>query len=218
MDIVLLGPPGVGKGTQANRLRRKLGCPHIASGDLFRKIRRGNTPLARQVREHMDRGEYVPDQLTIELVLKRLAEPDAQRGFLLDGFPRTLPQATALDAALDEQNRNVDAALYITAPTQVLINRVAGRIICPQCGTIYNSVTKPPRQDLVCDNDGHALERRTDEDPEVVRARLEIYKRQTKPLAEYYDKKGVLHEIDGSLPMEQVNANIDLALKAEVAS
>lgn len=216
MDIVLLGPPGAGKGTQAKRLAKSLGCPHIASGDLFREVRREDTAIAAQVREYMDRGEYVPDQLTIELVLDRLAQSDALGGFLLDGFPRTLPQAEALDRALEKQERHVRAVLYITAPTQVLLDRVAGRLICPVCNTIYNVVTQRPKYDMVCDNDGHALERRSDEDPEVVRTRLEIYKRQTQPLAEYYERKGVLHEIDGSRDMDTVNAEVDDALKGAV--
>jgi adenylate kinase len=216
VDIVLLGPPGAGKGTQAKRLAKSLGCPHIASGDLFREVRREDTAIAEQVREYMDRGEYVPDQLTIELVLDRLAQSDAHGGFLLDGFPRTLPQAEALDRALEKQGRHVQAALYITAPTQVLLDRVAGRLICPVCNTIYNVVTQRPKYDMVCDNDGHALERRSDEDPEVVRTRLEIYKRQTQPLAEYYERKGVLHEIDGARDMDTVNAEVDDALKGAV--
>jgi adenylate kinase len=217
VDVVLLGPPGAGKGTQAKRLEKALGCPHIASGDLFREIREEDTPVAQQVREYMDRGKYVPDELTIKLVLDRLEQRDAQRGFLLDGFPRTLPQAAALDGALEKQGRHVQAVLYITAPTQVLLDRVAGRLICPVCNTIYNVVTKRPRFDMVCDNEGAALERRTDEDPEVVRTRLEIYKRQTQPVAEYYARKGVLHEIDGSRDMETVNAEVDDALKGAVA-
>jgi adenylate kinase len=193
-----------------------LGCPHIASGDLFRAIVRGETPLAREVRGYMDRGEYVPDVLTIEIVLARLEEQDAQRGFLLDGFPRTLPQAEALDRALEHEGRQVDAVLYITAPTQVLVDRVAGRLICPVCHTIYNVVTKPPKRDMICDLEGQPLEMRTDEDPEVMRTRLEVYKRQTQPLVEYYARKGVLHEIDGSRPINEVTAEVDAAVHGGV--
>lgn len=212
MDIVLLGPPGAGKGTQATRLSAELGCPHIASGDLFRAMQRENTPLARQVQDYMDRGEYVPDELTIEIVLGRLSQPDAAGGFLLDGFPRTLPQARALDRALEDQGRQVDAVLYITAPTDVLIDRIAGRLVCPQCNTIYNAVTRRPKYDTRCDNDNHLLERRGDEDPDVVRVRLENHKRQTAPVLEYYRQHGALHEIDGSKPIEHVVAAVDSAL------
>lgn len=218
MNIVLLGPPGAGKGTQAERLKHKLATPHIASGDLFRVILRDKSPLAQQVRQYMDRGEYVPDQLTIEAVLHRLEERDAQNGFILDGFPRTLPQAAALDAALTKEGKKVDVALYITAPHDLLVARVAGRMICPQCNTIYNSVTKPPQFDLRCDNDNHSLERRSDEDPEVFRTRLENYDRQTQPLVEYYRRCGVLRQIDGSLPMAQVDAAVDAALRRDEAA
>src|SRR5579884_843371 len=206
MDIVLLGPPGAGKGTQATRLQRALQVPHIASGDLFRALRQSDSPLARQVQEYMDRGEYVPDQLTIEVVLNRLAASDAQDGFILDGFPRTLPQARALDGALDDHGQRVDVVLYITAPEDILISRVAGRMICPQCNTIYNTVTKPPKVDMLCDNDNHPLERRSDEEPEVVRRRLSTYLAQTLPLVKYYREKGILHEIDGSAPMDEVDS------------
>lgn len=217
MNIVLLGPPGAGKGTQAKRLQSEYSLPQIASGDIFRAIRRDDTPVARQIQEYMDRGEYVPDQLTIEVVLKRLDEPDARNGFILDGFPRTLPQAAALDRALEQEGRKVNVVLYITAPTDVLVARICDRIICPNCNAIYNAVTKPPAYDMICDNCGHALERRTDEDPEVVRVRLDTYAKQTRPVADYYGERGLLCEIDGTLDMEQVHENVDSCLVGKSA-
>src|SRR5947209_158223 len=145
MKVILLGPPGAGKGTQAKRLEGLLGLPHVASGDIFRDIRRDNSPLAQEVKRYMDAGQYVPDDLTIRLVLDRLRKPDARRGFLLDGFPRTKPQAEALDEEMAKDGKHLDCAVYITAPTDVLVERLRERIICPQCHAIYNLSTKPPR-------------------------------------------------------------------------
>jgi adenylate kinase len=212
MDIVLLGPPGAGKGTQANRLETVTKTPHISSGDIFRAIRRESTPLAKEVRSYMDRGEYVPDDLTIELVLKRINEQDAKKGFLLDGFPRTLPQAGALDGALAEEGRKVDVALLVTAPRDVLLDRIQGRLVCPQCHAIYNAATKPPKDDMLCDVCGHPVEKRTDETADAVRVRLDTYMHQTQPLIDYYRNKGVLVEIDGSRPEDQVELAVDSAL------
>jgi adenylate kinase len=212
MDIVLLGPPGAGKGTQANRLETVTKTPHISSGDIFRAIRRESTPLAKEVRSYMDRGEYVPDDLTIELVLKRINEQDAKKGFLLDGFPRTLPQAGALDGALAEEGRKVDVALLVTAPRDVLLDRIQGRLVCPQCHAIYNAATKPPKDDMLCDACGHPVEKRTDETADAVRVRLDTYMHQTQPLIDYYRNKGVLVEIDGSRPEDQVELAVDSAL------
>jgi len=210
--VILLGPPGAGKGTQAKRVSAITGFPHIASGDIFRAIQREDTPLAHKVRSFYDRGEFVPDELTISLVLARLEEPDAKRGFLLDGFPRTLVQAAALDNALTEEGRKVDVTLYVTAPTEMLVDRIASRIICPNCGAIYNAATNPPRLDNICDKCGHALERRSDEEAETVRTRLEAFNRQTEPLVQYYRERGTLVQIDGTLPMEHVEDLVDRAL------
>ncbi|MBV9278571.1 MAG: adenylate kinase [Chloroflexi bacterium] len=212
MNVVLLGPPGAGKGTQADRLKRHLNIPHIASGDLFRALARQDTPLAREVRTYMDRGEYVPDKLTIEMVLTRLQQPDARRGFLLDGFPRTLAQAQALDDALAKGGQKIDHALYITAPTELLVRRTTGRLVCTRCGAIYNLETKPPKNDLICDICGGKVERRSDESPDVVRVRLETYREQTQPLIDYYRTRGCLVTIDGSLSMEAVEQEVDRAL------
>jgi adenylate kinase len=211
-NVILIGPPGAGKGTQAKRVETELQLPHVASGDLLRDIRRLNTPLAQEVQGYMDRGEYVPDQLMNKLVLDRLNEPDARAGFLLDGFPRTQAQAEALDRAMAEEGRSLDRVLYITGPQDVLAKRIEDRIICPQCHAIYNQVTKPPLHDLTCDVCGHALERRTDQEPDIIRVRLAEYIRQTKPLVAYYRGKGILIQVDGARPMAEVKADIDGAL------
>ncbi len=212
MNIILIGPPGAGKGTQAKRLHAQLGLPSIASGDIFRDMQREDTPLAREVRSYMDRGEYVPDELTIEVVLQRLTQPDALGGFLLDGFPRTEPQAEALDGALAERERAVDLALHITAPFDLLEERLQGRIICPQCHTIYNLKTNPPKHDSICDVCGHELERRTDERVDVIPARLRAYMEQTKPVLGYYRSRGILDEIDGAQSMGDVDAAVDAVI------
>lgn len=216
MNIILLGPPGAGKGTQGERLGCELGYPHIASGDIFRAIRREDTPLAREVRGYMDRGEYVPDALTIELILARLRQPDASNGFILDGFPRTRAQAQALDRSLEASGQRVDVALWITAPNEILTYRLVGRIVCPRCHAIYNTESKPPRHAMTCDVCGHELERRTDEEVDVIRARLDTFTRQTQPLVEYYRGQGCLVEVDGSQPMEDVAAAVDAAVQTRV--
>lgn len=212
MDIVLLGPPGAGKGTQAERLESLLEIPHIATGDIFRAISQEDTPLARELHGYMDRGQYVPDELTIQVVCARLGEPDVKKGFILDGFPRTTRQAQALDDTLAEANRAVSTVLNITVPTELLMRRISGRLQCPHCGAVYNLVTHPPRQSMVCDVCGHTLIRRTDEEPDVVRARIDAYIHQTRPVIDYYQQQGKLVDVDGSLPIEAVEAEIDAAL------
>lgn len=213
MNILLFGPPGAGKGTQATRLETLLGLPHIASGDIFRTILRGDrTALTEEVRRYYDRGKYVPDDLTIELVLRRLHEPDAKSGFLLDGFPRTTTQAEALDRALEKEGRQVDCAVHLSAPEELLMKRISGRLVCPNCGAVYNEATNPPVNDLICDVCGHQVERRTDEDPAIVRNRLHAYIVQTAPLVAYYRQKDCLAEIDAARSLDEVETDIDAAL------
>jgi adenylate kinase len=212
VNIVLLGPPGSGKGTQAEHLEASLNIAYIASGDIFRAISRDETSLGRQVRSYLDQGQYVPDELTIKLIVWRLRQIDARRGFLLDGFPRTEAQAEALDAALKQRGAKVDAVVYITAPDEVLIGRICSRLSCRYCNAIFNTLTKPPRDGLICDECGHTLEYRADQAPNVVRTRLQAYRDATVPLVEYYRKRTRVLEVDGTQAIDEVTADIDAAL------
>jgi adenylate kinase len=202
--FVMVGAPGAGKGTQAAILARALGVPHVASGELFRAAIRGKTPLGRQVQEFMGRGALVPDELAIRLILQRLAEPDAADGAILDGFPRTRPQAAALDAALARRGAKVTGALYVGVREQELLRRLSGRWLCPAEGHSYHAVDRPPVRPGVCDIDGSELYQRDDDRPATVRARLE---RQLPPMYEvvdHYTERGVLTAVDGEQPIEQV--------------
>lgn len=205
----MFGPPGAGKGTQARRIQDRLGLPVIASGDLFRAMAREDTDLGREVRGYLDSGLYVPDELTIEVVMQRLRAPDASGGFILDGFPRTEGQARALDEHLARLGQHVDVALRITAPLEVLLDRLDGRLICPVCNTIYNLTSKPPRNDTLCDLDNTPLERRSDQQTETIRTRLMVFQQETNPLIAYYRQRGVLREIDGARAFAEVEAEID---------
>jgi adenylate kinase len=204
MRIVLLGPPGAGKGTQAAVLAKQAGVAHIASGDLFRKHLGEGTDLGKLAKTYMDKGELVPDEVTIRMVLERMAEPDAAGGYVLDGFPRTLPQAEALDAALAEQGQVIGATPLIEVDTEELVRRLSGRWICRSCQTPYHEISHPPKQAGVCDACGGQLYQRDDDKAEVVRERLGVYERQTAPLIGYYEGKGKLVRIDGQQPVEQV--------------
>ena len=202
--FVMVGAPGAGKGTQAAILARALGVPHVASGELFRAAIRGRTPLGRQVREFMGRGALVPDELAIRLILQRLAEPDAAECAILDGFPRTRPQAAALDAALARRGAKVTGALYVGVREQELLRRLSGRWLCRAEGHSYHAVDRPPVRPGVCDIDGSELYQRDDDRPATVRARLE---RQLPPMYEvvdHYTERGVLTAVDGEQSIEQV--------------
>jgi adenylate kinase len=206
--VLLVGPPGAGKGTQAEILSRELGVPHLSSGDLFRAAMEAGTPLGEDARRYIDRGELVPDQTTIGMFMAELATPAAARGAILDGFPRTVAQATALDDELAGQGERVDRVIYIDVPAEELVMRLAGRWTCPSCGTTYHEVTDRPRVAGVCDRDGTALTQRDDDRPDVVRARLE---RQVPPMREvvdHYERLGLVDRIDGSQPIEAVTADI----------
>lgn len=212
MIVVLMGPPGAGKGTQAARLAERLAVAHVASGDLFREAVAAGTPLGIQAQTYMDRGELVPDDVVVQMVLERLARPDCRRGVILDGFPRTAAQAEALAAALAAQGRRVEAALLIEVPDAAILERMTGRRICRQCQTPYHVKFNPPARPGVCDRCGGELYQRDDDREETVRKRLEVYRAQTLPLVAYYRAQGVLHEIDGLGGLDEVTARLLAAL------
>jgi adenylate kinase len=204
--LVLLGAPGAGKGTQAPILSTELGIPHVATGDLFRAEARAGTPLGLQARGFMERGELVPDEVTIGLLLDRLERPDATRGAILDGFPRTRAQAVALDAALAERGGRVEAAVLIDVPDETLVERLSGRWICERSGHPYNIDSQPPREPGRCDIDGSPLVQRVDDRPDTVRARLASQLGSLEEVAAYYRERGLLRSIDGSAAPERVAA------------
>jgi adenylate kinase len=202
-----------GKGTQAARLSKALGIPQISSGDLFRDNIKRETALGREAKTYMDRGDLVPDEITIGMVAERLGRPDAAKGALLDGFPRTIPQAEELDRILDELDASLTGVISISVPVEELVKRASGRRICRSCGKSYHLAFNPPAEEGVCDVDGGELYQRDDDLPETVRQRLEVYQGQTSPLVDYYRKRGNLREIEGDQPIDDVAADI-----AEVVS
>jgi adenylate kinase len=214
--VLLLGAPGAGKGTQAHFLSALLAIPHVASGDLLREERRAATPLGRAAQEYMDRGDLVPDALVIDMIVGRLERADAARGALLDGFPRTVAQAQALDARLADQGDAVDAALYLDVPRDVLVERLAGRWLCNTCQTTYHVQFNPPAAPNVCDHDGGPLYQRADDQRDVVANRVEVYLRETLPVIDYYRTRGVLHAVDGDRAIDRVRAELCHALGGAV--
>jgi adenylate kinase len=210
--LVLLGPPASGKGTQAAQLRETLNLPHVASGDLFRENLKQETELGLQAKAFIDRGELVPDDITIAMVMDRLSQPDCASGALLDGFPRTIAQAEALDSALAAQGKKINIVPYIAVPDEVLVERVSGRRICRVCGESYHVRFNPPQQPGVCDNDGGELYQRDDDKPETIRQRLKVYWEQTSPLVDYYRQQGVLVEINGDQAIDAVQADLRAAV------
>ena len=210
--IVLIGPPASGKGTQAVMLRELLDLPHVASGDLFRENLKNETELGRQAKVYMDRGDLVPDDVTIAMVMERLSRPDCAGGAILDGFPRTIAQAEALDRALAELGHEISVVPYFSVPEEELVARVSGRRLCRVCGGSYHVRFSPPQQPGVCDNDGGELYQRDDDKPETVRKRLQVYWEQTSPLIDYYREKGILAEINGDQSIDAVAAELRAAL------
>ena len=212
MNLIFFGPPGAGKGTQAKKLVHKLQIPHLSTGDILREAVRQNTPLGQQAKPLMDAGKLVPDELVIGIVEERLKQGDAQRGFILDGFPRTIPQAEALERALGNAGRKIDHVISLEVPNEELVQRLSGRRSCPSCGAVYQLTSNPPKQDGVCDNDQTALLQRSDDAEDKVRARLDVYEQQTSPLKAWYQHKGLLRPIPGVGAQEDIFRSIQSAL------
>ncbi|WP_087503684.1 adenylate kinase [Staphylococcus haemolyticus] len=208
MNIILMGLPGAGKGTQASEIVKKFPIPHISTGDMFRKAIKDETDLGKEAKSYMDRGELVPDEVTVGIVKERISEDDAKKGFLLDGFPRTIDQAEALNDIMSELGRNIDAVINIEVPEEELMNRLTGRRICEKCGTTYHLVFNPPKVDGICDIDGGKLYQREDDNPETVSNRLNVNVKQSKPILEYYNEKGVLKNIDGAKDIGDVTKDV----------
>ena len=208
MKIIMLGAPGAGKGTQAKQIAAKYGIPHISTGDIFRANIKEGTELGKKAKEYMDQGLLVPDELTCDLVVDRINQEDCKNGFVLDGFPRTIPQAEALDAALTKLGQKMDYAIDVDVPDENIVNRMGGRRACINCGATYHIVSIPPKKEGVCDTCGNELVLRDDDKPETVQKRLNVYHEQTQPLIDYYTKQGILKSVDGTQPMEDVFAAI----------
>ncbi len=208
LNLILLGPPGAGKGTQAERLQDDFQLPFISTGDMLRANVKGGTELGREARNYMDAGELVPDDLIVAMVAQRLQEDDAEDGFILDGFPRTIEQAHALDRQLSELGRRVTAVLLIDVPDSEVVRRLSGRRVCVKAGHNYHIEFDPPKHEGVCDQDGSKLIQRDDDKPEVIRNRLRVYHEQTEPLVDYYDEQGVLRKIDGTRDPTDVHDHI----------
>ncbi len=208
MNIIFLGPPGAGKGTQAKVLVEKYGIPQISTGDMLREHVKKGTELGKKAKEYMDKGQLVPDEIILSMVKERLSQPDAQKGFILDGFPRTVAQAEALDKMLEEMGRKIEYVLALIVPDDELVERLTGRRTCKNCGMMYHIKFKPPKVEGKCDVCGGELYQRPDDNEETVRNRLKVYHESTAPLIEYYKKKGVLFEIDGTKSIEEITQEI----------
>ncbi|MDQ0352439.1 adenylate kinase [Alkalibacillus filiformis] len=209
MNLILMGLPGAGKGTQAEKIVEKYNIPHISTGDMFRSAIKEGTPLGKEAKSYMDQGDLVPDEVTVGIVKERLSKPDCNKGFLLDGFPRTVAQAEALENLLSELNTKLDYVLHVQVPEEKLVDRLTGRRICPECGATYHVEFNPPKEDGKCDVDGAALMQREDDQPETVKNRLKVNVEQTQPLLDYYGDKGYLVDVNGDQHIDDVFVQID---------
>ena len=214
MNLVLLGPPGAGKGTQASRIVDKFATPHISTGDIFRANIKEGTDLGKKAQAYMNKGELVPDSLVIEIALDRLSQDDCKEGFLLDGFPRTVEQAEALDAFLAEKDSKVDYVLDIQVPKEVLLKRLTARRVCKVCGATYNLVGMPPKKEGICDECGGELYQREDDTVETVENRINVYNNQTTPLLDYYEEAGNIVHLDGTIDPDELFEKIAALLGA----
>lgn len=213
MNLYLLGLPGAGKGTQASRIQEALDIPHISTGDMFRAAMKNETPLGKKAKSFMDAGDLVPDEVTNGIVAERLDQDDTTDGFLLDGFPRTIPQAEVLEQILSDQNRQLDAAIYIKVDKSILMERLTGRFICSNCGETYHKLYNPPQEDGVCDVcGGTEFHQRDDDKPETVKKRIEVNEEQTNALVDFYQEKGILRIINGQQAPDDVFADIQQIL------
>lgn len=204
MKIIMLGAPGAGKGTQAKKIAERYSVPHISTGDIFRANIKNGTELGMEAKKYMDAGQLVPDELTVKILLDRVAADDCQNGYVLDGFPRTIPQAEVLDKALNELGDKIDYAIDVDVPDENIINRMSGRRACLSCGATYHIQYIPPKAEGICDSCGKELVLRDDDKPETVKKRLDVYHAQTQPLIEFYTNKGILKTVDGTLDMKDV--------------
>lgn len=199
MNLILLGPPGAGKGTQATRIVEKYKVPHISTGDIFRENIKNNTPLGQKAQEYMNKGELVPDQLVVDIALDRLGKDDCKNGFLLDGFPRTVFQADALDKFLKDKGKGIDLVINIEVEDKMLIERLDARRVCPTCVATYNVIGMPPKKEGICDKCNDTLIQRKDDKKETVGNRIKVYHEQTSPLIDYYKEKGLIKDFDGMI-------------------
>ena len=214
MKIIMLGAPGAGKGTQAKMIAEKFGIPHISTGDIFRANIKNGTELGKKAKEYMDKGQLVPDELTVEILLDRVAADDCKNGYVLDGFPRTIPQADVLDKELTKLGDKVDFAINVDVPDENIVRRMSGRRACLKCGATYHIEHIPPKKEGICDTCGSELVQRDDDKPETVQKRLSVYHEQTQPLIDYYNKKNILKSVDGTKDMQEVFSDIVNILNA----
>ena len=212
MKIIMLGAPGAGKGTQAKMIANKYGVPHISTGDIFRANIKNGTELGMEAKKYMDQGLLVPDGLTVRILLDRVAQDDCKNGYVLDGFPRTIPQAEVLDSELTKLGDHIDYAINVDVPDENIVKRMSGRRACLTCGATYHIEHVPPKKEGICDVCGSELVLRDDDKPETVKNRLNVYHEQTQPLIDFYTEKGVLKTVDGTVPMEEVFAVITAIL------